>query len=92
MAHANNAVYADWLEEAVLAAGDERPRSGRIPRLARLEYARAAEPGVELIGTVWPDAGGLVVPAVRSRRDRAPPGTPRAALGGLIRPRARAVA
>ena len=23
MAHANNAVYADWLEEAIIAAGDE---------------------------------------------------------------------
>ena len=57
MAHANNAVYADWLEEAVLAAGDEGAVR-TIPRLARLEYARAAEPGVELTGAVWPDAGG----------------------------------
>ena len=52
MAHANNAVYADWLEEAVIAAGDE-PAVRRIPRLARLEYARAAEPGVDLFGSAW---------------------------------------
>jgi acyl-ACP thioesterase len=57
MAHANNAVYADWLEEAVLAAGDE-PAVRTIPRLARLEYARAAEPRVELTGTAWADADG----------------------------------
>ncbi len=52
MAHANNAVYADWLEEAVIAAGDEAAVR-TIPRLARLEYARAAEPGVDLLATMW---------------------------------------
>jgi acyl-CoA thioesterase FadM len=57
MAHANNAVYADWLEEAVIAAGDE-PAVRRIPRLARLEYARAAEPGVDLVASAWRVAHG----------------------------------
>ena len=52
MAHANNAVYADWLEEAVIAAGDEAAVRA-IPRLARLEYARAAEPAVDLVATTW---------------------------------------
>jgi acyl-ACP thioesterase len=57
MAHANNAVYADWLDEAVITAGDEAAVRS-IPRLARLEYARAAEPGVDLIGSAWRDRGG----------------------------------
>ena len=61
MAHANNAVYADWLEEAVIAAGDE-PAVRTIPRLARLEYARAAEPGVDLIGERMAGRGWLVIP------------------------------
>ena len=46
MDHVNNAVYADWLDEAVLAAGEAVARRSRaIPRLARLEYARAADSG-----------------------------------------------
>jgi acyl-CoA thioesterase FadM len=52
MAHANNAVYADWLDEAVISAGDE-PAVRAIPRLARLEYARAAEPGADLRALTW---------------------------------------
>ena len=44
MDHVNNAVYADWLDEAVIAAGD-LPATRAIPRLARLEYAAPAEPG-----------------------------------------------
>lgn len=52
MAHVNNAVYADWLEEAVIAAGaGGAPRS--LPRLARLEYAAAADAGAQLSGDVW---------------------------------------
>lgn len=52
MAHVNNAVYADWLEEAVIAAGDTRaPRS--VPRHARLEYAAAADSGAILTAHVW---------------------------------------
>ena len=57
MDHANNAVYADWLDEAVIAAGDtEAVRA--VPRLARLEYARSAEPAATLSGVVWPSDGG----------------------------------
>jgi acyl-ACP thioesterase len=55
--HANNAVYADWLDEAVMSAGDELAVR-RLPRLARLEYARAAEPGADLAATAWPSDGG----------------------------------
>ena len=57
MVHVNNAVYADWLEEAVLAAGGSEVVRA-IPRLARLEYVRAVEAGARPEVAVWPDAGG----------------------------------
>ena len=54
MDHVNNAVYADWLDEAVLAsAGGAAVRA--VPRLVRLEYARAAEPMATLVAETWPD-------------------------------------
>ena len=57
MDHVNNAVYADWLDEQVLAAGG--PDDVRaIPRLVRLEYARAAEAGSSVDALTWRDAGG----------------------------------
>jgi acyl-ACP thioesterase len=57
LVHVNNAVYADWLEEAIIAAGDpDAPR--RVPRIARLEYAAAADAGATLTADVWPAAGG----------------------------------
>jgi len=57
LAHVNNAVYADWLEESIIAAGDpDAPR--RVPRIARLEYAAAADAGATLTADVWPAAGG----------------------------------
>jgi acyl-ACP thioesterase len=56
MDHVNNAVYADWLDEAVLnAAGAAAVRA--IPRLVRLDYPRAAVPGQSLLVEVWPVAG-----------------------------------
>ncbi|MFL5641727.1 MAG: acyl-[acyl-carrier-protein] thioesterase [Chloroflexota bacterium] len=59
MDHVNNAVYADWLEEAVLATGATGPAGaaavGTVPRIARLEYARAASPGARVIADVWRD-------------------------------------
>ena len=45
----NNAVYADWVDEAVAMAepgGSELVRS--VPRQVRLEYALAAEPAERL--------------------------------------------
>jgi acyl-ACP thioesterase len=57
MVHVNNAVYADWLDEAVLAAGGETAVRA-IPRLARLEYVRAIEPGTRPEVAVWPAGGG----------------------------------
>jgi acyl-ACP thioesterase len=59
MDHVNNAVYADWFDEALLAAGgDSAVRA--VPRLVRLEYARAAEPAARLVADVWPDGEGWV--------------------------------
>jgi acyl-ACP thioesterase len=57
MAHVNNAVYADWIDEAVIAAGDPGA-VGAIPRAMRLEYALAAEPGATLDGRAWADVSG----------------------------------
>ena len=54
MDHVNNAVYADWLDEAVLTAGGGAAVRA-IPRLVRLDYARAAEPGASLVASTWPD-------------------------------------
>jgi acyl-ACP thioesterase len=59
MDHVNNAVYSDWLDEAVLAMGGA-PAVRAIPRLVRLEYARAAEPAAHLIADVWPDGEAWV--------------------------------
>jgi len=57
MAHVNNAVYADWLEEAVAQAGD--PDAARaIPRLMRLEYAAPADAAARLTADVWQDDAG----------------------------------
>jgi len=67
MDHVNNAVYADWLEEAVgqaaaedVGAGDGPPLVGArsVPRLVRLEFAAAAPPGARLGGVVWPSVPG----------------------------------
>ena len=57
MAHVNNAIYADWLEEAVAEAGDgAAPRA--IPRLTRLEFAAPADPGARLTARFWPSDAG----------------------------------
>lgn len=57
MDHVNNAVYADWLDERVIAAGDVAAVRA-IPRVVRLEYARAAEAGATVVARVWPDEPG----------------------------------
>jgi acyl-ACP thioesterase len=56
MDHVNNAVYADWLDEAVLGAGGTAAVRA-IPRLVRLDYPRAAVPGASLVVEVWPVGG-----------------------------------
>lgn len=57
MDHANNAVYADWLDEQVIeAGGDEGIAATRgLPRVARLEYARPAARDANVEATAWAD-------------------------------------
>ena len=57
MAHANNAIYLDWLEETVAAAGGVEDLA-RLPRRYRLEYALAAEAGTTLEAAAWADPAG----------------------------------
>jgi acyl-ACP thioesterase len=60
MGHVNNAVYADWLDEAVMTAGDPAVTRA-IPRLARLEYVAPAAAGSVVAGEVWPELAGWSV-------------------------------
>ena len=55
--HVNNAVYADWLDEQVDAAGGGGSVRA-IPRTIRLDYARAIEAGTRVDGSVWRDDTG----------------------------------
>jgi acyl-CoA thioesterase FadM len=59
MDHVNNAVYADWFDEAVLLAGGAAATRA-VPRLVRLDYARAAEPASLLVADAWPDGEAWV--------------------------------
>jgi len=52
MGHVNNAVYLDWIEEAVLEAGDPAAATA-IPRRVAIEYAASAEPGDLLEAVAW---------------------------------------
>jgi acyl-ACP thioesterase len=81
MGHVNNAVYVDWLEEAIAAAStqDSTPPS---PRRMGLEYLGSAAPGVELGAIAWPadhgwlfrlDAGGQVLVRARATEVSAAP-------------------
>ena len=58
MAHANNAVYVDWLEEAVRDGGGDAVVTG-FPRTYRLEYLASAAPDQELVALAWIDEPGL---------------------------------
>jgi len=56
MGHVNNAVYLDWLDEAVEADAPAAIRA--VPRRYQLEYRAAAVPGSLLSGTAWPSGRG----------------------------------
>jgi acyl-ACP thioesterase len=60
MDHVNNAVYADWLDERVIAAGGDAGLAAvrAIPRAIRIEYARAAAAGTTVVADTWADADG----------------------------------
>ena len=65
MGHVNNAVYLDWLEEAVAAAGDPAATTA-VPRRVAIEYAASAEAGDALEATAWPADGGWWVHLTRA--------------------------
>jgi acyl-CoA thioesterase FadM len=50
--HANHAVYADWVEEAVVAAGGEAA-VGAVPRAMDLEFVRSATPDMAVTSATW---------------------------------------
>jgi acyl-CoA thioesterase FadM len=53
--HVNNAVYVDWLEEALVAAGWNAAMG--LPRRTRIEYLASAERGDEVAVDLYGDAG-----------------------------------
>ncbi|HYN68988.1 MAG TPA: thioesterase family protein [Candidatus Eisenbacteria bacterium] len=55
MGHVNNAVYLDWIEEALTAAG-LGDAVAAIPRRARLEYVASAPPDAAVTVTAWGEA------------------------------------
>ncbi len=57
MDHVNNAVYADWVDEQVIRSGGEEDVR-IIPRVIRLEYARAVDAGATVVADAWRDADG----------------------------------
>ena len=57
MDHANNAVYADWLDEGIIAAGG-LAATRAVPRIVRLEYALPAEPEATMAASTWLVDGG----------------------------------
>lgn len=52
MGHVNNAVYLDWIEEGLTAAGLDLATAA-IPRRARLEYVASAPPNGSVTVTAW---------------------------------------
>lgn len=54
MDHVNNAVYVDWLETSVAAAGGGTAITA-VPRRIRIEYAASAGPGDVLAARAWID-------------------------------------
>jgi acyl-CoA thioesterase FadM len=60
MAHVNNAVYADWVEEAVTDSGGAAAIH-TLPRLIRLEFAAPADAGARLLAETWHSDGGWSV-------------------------------
>ena len=60
MGHVNNAVYLDWIEEVVAAAGVPE-LSAAIPRRVEIEYAASAESGDVLLAAAWNDGAAWSV-------------------------------
>ena len=60
MGHVNNAVYLDWIEEVVAAAGEPEP-TVVVPRRVAMEYAASAELGDDLRARAWKEGEGWSV-------------------------------
>lgn len=56
MGHVNNAVYLDWIEEAIGAAGGGGAIAA-LPRRIAIEYAASAGPGESVAADAWHAAG-----------------------------------
>jgi acyl-ACP thioesterase len=65
MGHVNNAVYLDWIEELLHAAGLRRAVDA-LPRRMRLEYRTSGEPGDVVTGLGWLDGSRWSVRLVRA--------------------------
>jgi acyl-ACP thioesterase len=83
MSHANNATYADWLDEAFGAAFGPG-LAGAVPRTVAIEYATAAAPGAALESAAWADGADRwyrlrAVDGPEIARGRLGPGDPGAA-------------
>jgi acyl-ACP thioesterase len=62
MNHPNNAVYVEWIEEALLGATpDGAAAVAARPRRLAVEYAAAAAPGSRVRAAAWRDEGGWAV-------------------------------
>ncbi len=68
MGHVNNAVYLDWLDEAVDLVAPAAIRT--VPRRYWLEYRTPAAPGAELEDRAWP-AGPDAEPGQERGQERA---------------------
>ena len=60
MGHVNNAVYADWADQAIRAAGSAAGLAAldAVPRRWRLEYLGAAGPEARVRAIAWPSGDG----------------------------------
>ena len=54
LAHVNNSVYLDYLEETLAAAGDSELLAA-VPRRYEVDFRAAAEHGDTVVGRTWPD-------------------------------------
>jgi acyl-ACP thioesterase len=68
MGHVNNAVYLDWIEEALAAAG-LAAATAAIPRRARMEYIASAPPGAAVTVRAWGRPGAWWARVERSGTD-----------------------
>ncbi len=64
MGHVNNAVYLDWIEEAIVSAGDQDATTV-VPRTIAIEYAASAELGDALEAITWHEDGAWWVRLTR---------------------------